>query len=60
MIRESMNMSQNIKTPEEILNDLEKLSPLDMPNYLLQCEFYDKTDAIQALEKAEEHAHADA
>lgn len=40
------------KTHEEILQDLENISPLALPDYLNTCEYYDQTRAIEILEKA--------
>ena len=47
-------MSEKYKTSKEILSDLEKISPLEISNYLINCEFYDESDALETLEKAEE------
>ena len=44
--------SQKIKTPEEILRDLENISPLALPEYLKDCEYFDRSDAFEELEKA--------
>ena len=40
------------KSPEEICADLEKISPLALPEYLAKCEFYDRSNAYKVLEKA--------
>ena len=42
----------NIKTPDDILKDLESISPLALPGYLHECEYFDRTDAFDQLEKA--------
>ena len=47
-------MAEKYKTSKEILSDLEKISPLEISNYLIKCEFYDESDALETLEKAEE------
>lgn len=44
---------KTIKTPEQIIADLRDISPLALPEYLLNCEYRDKTDAFDVLEKAE-------
>ena len=41
------------KSPEDIKEDLKKISPLALPDYLCKCEFYDKTRAFEILEQAE-------
>ena len=41
-----------IKSPEEIVKDLENISPLALPGYLAECEYFDRTDALEQLEKA--------
>ena len=44
-------MEQQYKTPEEILEDLKHISPLALPEYLAKCEFYDRSNAFEALEE---------
>ncbi len=46
------NIKSAIKTPEEILKDLENVSPLALPAYLQECEYFDRSDAFEELEKA--------
>lgn len=41
-----------VKTPDEILMDLEGISPLALPEYLHRCEYFDRSDAFEQLEKA--------
>ena len=41
-----------VKTPDEILRDLEGISPLALPEYLHRCEYFDRSDAFEQLEKA--------
>lgn len=48
----SSENEQTYKTHEEILKDLENISPLALPDYLNTCEYYDQTRAIDILEKA--------
>ena len=40
------------KTPEQIQEDLKHISPLALPAYLAECEYYDKSDAYETLDKA--------
>ncbi len=40
------------KNLEEIKEELKNLSPLAMPQYLMNCEFYDKTSSLEILENA--------
>ena len=40
------------KTPEQIQKDLKHISPLALTAYLAECEFYDKSNAYEALDKA--------
>jgi hypothetical protein len=40
------------KTPAQIKKDLERISPLALPDYLSKCDFYDRTDAYQTLDNA--------
>ena len=40
------------KTPEQIQEDLKHISPLALPSYLAECEYYDKSDACETLDKA--------
>jgi len=40
------------KTPEEICAELDRISPLALPEYLSKCEFYDRSNAYEVLEKA--------
>ena len=42
------------KTPEEICADLEKISPLALPEYLYKCYIHDKDNAFEVLDKAVE------
>lgn len=42
----------NCKTPEQILEDLKNISPLALPAYLAECEYYDRSDAYQTLDRA--------
>ena len=42
-------MAEKYKTSKEILSDLEKISPLEISNYLIKCEFYDESDALETL-----------
>lgn len=45
-------MEQSYKTPEQIQEDLKHISPLALPEYLANCEYYDKSDAFEVLDKA--------
>ena len=45
-------MEQSYKTPEQIQEDLKHISPLALPEYLANCEYYDKSNAFEVLEKA--------
>lgn len=45
-------VESKIKTPEEILHDLENISPLALPEYLHECEYFDRSDAFVHLENA--------
>ena len=40
------------KTPEQIQKDLKHISPLALQAYLAECEYYDKSDAYETLDKA--------
>lgn len=42
------------KTYEQIKMDLEHVSPLALPGYLAHCDFYDRSDAFETLNKAVE------
>ena len=45
-------MEQVYKTPEQIQEDLKHISPLALPEYLANCEYYDKSDAFEVLDEA--------
>lgn len=45
-------MEQSYKTPEQIQEDLKHISPLALPEYLANCEYYDKSDAFEVLDEA--------
>ena len=40
------------KTSEEIIRDLENISPLALPKYIEECEFYDMTSSRKILDEA--------
>ena len=40
------------KTSEQIIKDLEQISPLALPQYIAQCEFYDSTSTRKVLDEA--------
>ena len=45
-------MEQSYKTPEQIQEDLKHISPLALPEYLANCEYYDKSNAFEVLDEA--------
>ena len=45
-------MEQVYKTPEQIQEDLKHISPLALPEYLANCEYYDKSNAFEVLDEA--------
>lgn len=44
-------MEQSYKTPDQILEDLKHVSPLALPGYLANCEYYDKSNAFEVLDE---------
>ncbi len=47
-----MTKNTNVKTPEQIIEDLENISPLNMSEYIMECEFYDMQDAHEVFAEA--------